>query len=138
MSALAPIVINDGATTPVAHTFSPVGIDAAGVAKLADRSGGIAIGFPVVTMSVRMPTKVSRNYKVIGKIVRPTLEVTSPSTATGIQPAPTKAYDHLGTFEFVLPERGTEAERKDILAYMSNLIASVSIQNAVKTFETTY
>lgn len=138
MAAFAPIILADGATTPVNHTFSPVTIDSAGVAKLADRSTGLSIGFPVITMSVRAPTKGSRNYKVVGKIVVPTLEVTAPSTATGIQPAPMKAYDHFGEFTFVLPDRGTEAERANVLAYMKNFLNTAAITAAVKSYETTY
>lgn len=136
MSALAPITLAD--STAVARTFSPVNIDLAGVAKLADRVSGIAIGFPVLTLSVRSPSKGSRNYKVMGKLVVPTLEATSPSTATGIQPAPTKAYDSLGTFEFVLPERSTQLERTNLLALLRSALANVNVTNAVQTFETIY
>lgn len=136
MAALAPIIIAD--SIPANRTFSPVNIDAAGVAKLADRSSGIAIGFPVLTLSLRSPTSGSRNYKVVGKLVIPTLEATSPSTATGIQPAPTKAYDSMGTFEFVLPERSTPVERNNLLALMRSALANVNVTNAVQTFETIY
>lgn len=138
MAAFAPIVINDGATTPVAHTFSPVNIDVSGVAKFADRVTGISIGFPVLTLLVKNPSKTSRNYRVSGKVVVPTLEVTAPSTATGIQPAPTKAYDLLGTFEFVLPERSTKAERDNLLAYVKNFLANSNVTNAVGTLEAIY
>lgn len=138
MSAFAPIVLADGATTPVNHTFSPVNIDVAGVAKLADRSGGISVGFPVVSLSVRNPSKTSKNYRVTVKVVVPTLEVTSASTGTGIQPAPTKAYDILSTLEFVLPERSTLLERQHIYAYMKNFLANTNVSNAVTTFEAIY
>lgn len=138
MSAFSPIVINDGQAVPVAHTFSPVKIDQVGVAKFADRIGGIAIGFPSITFSVRNPSKTSRNYRVTAKIVVPTLEVTSPSTASGLQPAPTKAYDRLATIEFVLPERSTKLERQDLLAYVKNLCANDNIKKAVEDFEEIY
>lgn len=138
MANIAPIVIADGATTPVNHTFSPVGQDASGVTKFTDRALGISIGFPVLTISVRSPSKTSRNYRIIGKIVRPTLEVTAPSTATGIQPAPTKAYDITGHVEFVIPERSVKAERDDILAFMKNLLANANMVNAVSNYETIY
>lgn len=138
MSAFAPITLADGQATPVTHTFSPVNIDSVGVSKLVDRSGGIAIGFPALTISVRSPSKGSKNYRVIAKVVVPTLEVTSPSTGTGIQPAPMKAYDILGTLEFVLPERSTLAERKNVFAYVKNLMANANLVNAVETFEAIY
>lgn len=138
MAALAPIVLADGAGVPVNHTFSPVNIDSAGVAKLVDRITGISIGFPAITMSVRSPNKGSKNYRVVAKIVVPTLEVTSPSTGTGIQPAPTKAYELLGTIEFVLPERSTLLERQHLLAYTRNFLANANLSSAVNTFETIY
>lgn len=138
MSAFAPIIIADGASTPVFHTFSPVNIDAAGVAKLADRSGGISVGFPVITLSVRNPSSTSKNYRVTAKVVVPTLEVTSPSTGSGIQPAPTKAYDLLATMEFVLPERSTLLERQHLYAYVVNFLANANVSNAVQTFEAIY
>lgn len=138
MPAIANMTINDGATTPVAHTFAPVNIDANGVAKWADRSGGIALGFPLVSQCVRVPSKTSRNYRVTVKVATPVLEVTSPSTASGIQPAPTKAYDLLATMELVLPERSSLAERKNLIAYMKNYLANAVITAAVENFEAVY
>lgn len=136
MSAIAALTLAD--SVPANHTFSPVNIDATGIAKWADRSGGIALGFPVVTLSLRSPTKASRNYKLTAKVVTPVLEVTSPSTATGIQPAPTKAYDLLATIDIVLPERSTALQRNDLLAYLKNFLANAVITNAVGSFESVY
>lgn len=138
MAAIAVLTLANGETTPVNHTFSPVNIDAAGVAKWADRIGGIALGYPVVTMSLRQPSKGSRNYKLTAKVVTPVLEVTSPSTATGIQPAPTKAYDILMTVDMVLPERSTLQQRKDASAFLRNFLSNAVITNAVENFESVY
>lgn len=139
MTAIAALTLNDGAGTPVAHTFNPVNIDVAGVARWADRSGGIALGFPVVSFAMRNPTKASRSYKITAKVVTPVLEITSPSTGTGIQPAPTKAYDLIANVEFVLPERSTLQERKHILAYAKNYLANASVFTAaVENFESIY
>jgi len=138
MAAFAPIVLADGQPTPVNHSFSPVKIDVQGVASLADRSNGIAIGFPQISLLVRNSSKTSKNFRVSAKIVVPTLEATSPSTATGIQPAPTKAYDCLATIEFVLPERSTTLERENVLAYVKNFLANANVTNAVTSFEAIY
>ena len=136
MTAFAALTaINDGQATPVAHTFSPVSIDAAGIAKWVDRVGGISIGFPTVTLSVREPSKSSRAYKVTRKIVLPVLEVTSASTATGIQPAPTKAYELINTSEWVLPERSSLADRANLLAYAKNIDALAVVQDAIKNYD---
>jgi len=138
MTAIAALTLADGQATPVNHTFNPVDI-VAGVSKWADRSGGIALGYPVVTFSMRQPTKASRNYRVTAKVVTPILEQTSASTATGIQPAPTKAYDLIFTSEFVLPERSTLAQRNDILAFAKNFLANASVMTAaIQNFESVY
>lgn len=138
MSAIANIVLADGQATPVNHTFAPVNINQVGTAKWADRSGGIAIGYPVVTLNVREPQKGSPLFKVSMKVVVPTLEVTAPSTATGIQPAPTKAYDCLFACDWILPERSTQQERKNLLAYVKNLFAAGVVTSAIQDLESVY
>lgn len=138
MTAIAALTIADGKATPVNHTFSPVNIDQLGVARFADRSGGVALGYPVISQSLRSPAKGARNYRLTVKVVLPVLEQTSASTATGIQPAPTKAYDLTFTGEFILPERSTLADRKDLLAYVKNYVAHAVVTSAVNDFESIY
>jgi hypothetical protein len=139
MSAIANILINDGQATPVSHTFAPVTIDSAGVAKWADRSGGISIGFPTLSYSLKSPTKGSSSYKLQAKVVLPILEQTSPSTATGIQPAPTIAYSLIGNVELVLPERSVLLDRNNLLAYVRNYLANAAVITAgVQNYETVF
>lgn len=108
----------------VSRTFDPEGFQLPGVARWVDRSGGIAVGYPAITLSVRSPTKTSRVYKVTCKVVLPTLEQTSASTATGIQPAPTKSYECTGIMEFLLPERSALWERKALFDTLASLFAT--------------
>lgn len=138
MTAIAALTLADGQATPANHTFSAVNVNAAGIAKWQDRSGGIALGFPTITMSLREPTKSSRVYKLVRKVSIPVLEVTSPSTASGIQPAPTLAYTLQQNCEWIIPERSTQAQRDDLLAYAKNFDANAVLTNAVKTFENVY
>lgn len=133
-------------------TLNPEGINPQGVAAYVDRSGGIAIGYTRLTMSVRPPTKASRVYRVTAKLVQPTLEQTSASTATGIQPAPTKAYDCSCIMEFFLPERSTLAEREALFSRVASLFCDLinasdgtptdatgsPLKAAVTTFENVY
>lgn len=141
--------LTTSATVGVDKTFSPEGFISPGVARWVDRSGGIALGYPAVTMSVRPPSKTSRMYKVTAKVVLPTLEQTSASTATGIQPAPTKAYDCSCVMEFMLPERSTLAERQALFSVVASQFTRLinasdgnptnatgnPLENAVTTFE---
>lgn len=163
MSALAAVKLSGiidhslarlttSATVGVDSTLNPEGISPQGIATWVDRSGGYAIGYPRLTLSVRPPTKASRVYKVTTKLVLPTLEATSPSTMTGIQPAPTKAYDCACIMEFFLPERSTLLERQTLYSRVASLFArtvnasdgaptdatGTPLENAVTTFENVY
>lgn len=138
MPVIGNLVLADGQASPVNHTFSPVNKDSAGVAKWTDRVSGIAIGFPVITLSLREPTKGQRNYKVVRKVVVPVLDISSPSTATGIQPAPSKAFELINTSEWTLPERSTKAQRADLVAFCKNFDATAAFTGNVLDFETVY
>lgn len=144
MPVLAPVVINDGAATPVAHTFTPSNPDQNGTNYWYDRSGGIALGFPEISQNLREPApngRVSssdRVHRAKIKATLPIMEVTSPTTGTGIQPAPTKAYELVFNGEFILPERSTLQNRKDILAYAKNLMAHATVSSLVLDLEGSY
>lgn len=137
MPAIGNITINDGATTPVAHTFSPVGISG-DVAKFADRSGGISLGFPQITISSVAPTKTSRLYKARIKVVLPVLENSTGTASNGFAPAPTKAYDLMADMTFILPERSTQQNRKDLLAFVKNLLAHATPTSVIQDNDAVY
>jgi hypothetical protein len=120
---LTPAVLTSSATIGVDNVFTAYGFvpNQPGVAKWVMKTGGIPVGYPTFTLSVREPTKASRVYKVTAKLDVPTLEQTSPSTASGIQPAPTKAYSCQCVMEWLLPERSTQAERKALLRLVGSL-----------------
>jgi hypothetical protein len=113
--------ISTDANIGVDNTFDPDGRDANGVSRYSNRAGGIAVGYPWCSFQIRKPTKVSRVYKVTVKLFVPTLEVTSPSTGSGIQPAPTKAYEVGCIMEFFLPERSTNTERLRMIKLVQSL-----------------
>lgn len=142
MPALASLVVNDGQATPVAHTFTPLSIDTNGVATFVDRASGIPIGFAKLDLSLRNPpsaqagqNSTGRVYKATIRLFVPTLEQTSASTSTGIQPAPTKAFDHVANLQFFLPERGTTQNRADLLALVSNLLGDAAVKTVLTELE---
>lgn len=137
MAAVGNITINNGAATPVAKTFNPSVVQS-DLVSYQDRSGGIVLGFPEISIGNRMPSKNANSYKVTARVKIPVLEQTSPSTATGIQPAPTLAYTLIGNVELVMPSRCTLAERKDLLAFVKNFLANAAITTAVENFEMPY
>jgi hypothetical protein len=131
----ATITINDGAATPVAHSFTPVNVNSDGVAKYSDKSLGIAIGYPIVTLQPKESNKQSRSNKVLGKVALPVLEQVAGSTNTGFTPAPVVAYTLYFNFDFALPDRCTLQNRKDILAYAKNLLGNALVSSLVQDGE---
>lgn len=142
MPARANIVINDGQATPVAHTFNPS--EDGDMDLFEDKVGGIAIGFPLIAVRFRRPVAPSngtasnannRVYRINVNVSVPTLESTSASTGTGIPPAPTVAYVCRCNMEWLLPERSTLQERKNLRAYVANLMANADIQKVLQDLE---
>lgn len=148
MAALAPITINDGLTTPVAHTFNPSKVTTEGTAKYFDRVLGSAVLFGEIHISLYEPKRVASrvkdpilselSYKAVVKVMIPKADITSPTTGTGIQPAPSKAYDALFVGTFTLPARSDVAARKDLLAYVKNLLATTVVTSLVQDLESVY
>lgn len=139
MAARANLVINDGLAVPVAHTFNPNSGDGnvpgVSVISYEDRSGGVIVGFPVITVSTRKPSKQLKNHKLVLTIKVPVLDNLTNSTTSGILPAPSVAYDVMAKVEFILPERSTLPSRKDLLAYVKNFLANGLVTSAVHDLE---
>lgn len=130
MAAQGNLVLADGQTTPVNKTFSANGVKN-GVAFYADKSSGIAIGFPTITISVK---EFASKNEVEKRIALPTLEVISGSDG-GYTPAPKVAYTTWSVEKFTLPTRCTTQNRKDVRAFSKNLNADTAMVNAVENLE---
>lgn len=135
MSALAPIYTSSLFAGPVLKTssateatdrqFDPEAINAQGVARWVDRSGGIVVGYPSVTQSVRRPVPGSRNHKVTVVVALPTLETAGTSgNASGYVPGALVGYVCTARLEFTLPDRSTSAERTDLLNLVRSLLVT--------------
>jgi len=140
MSAIADVKVSgivdfslplrtNSATVATDRILNPVGFlpNNPGVCKWEDRTSGISLGFPYFTLSVKSPTKGSRMHKVQIRYYIPILEVTYPSTSTGIAPSPTLAYTNSCTIEFMTHERSTNVER---LALFNNVLSLLVTQIA--------
>lgn len=135
MAVRANITLTDAAGTPVNHVFKPLQTGSDGVIGWRDSNQAIYAGQAVLTVSQRLAARNSKATKVVWKLETPVLEQTSPSTATGIQPAPTVAYTPLATIEFVLPDRMSLQERKDLLAQIRDLIDEAIVTSQVQDLE---
>lgn len=138
MPTMANIVINDGAAAPVAHTFTPTGPDRNGVHYWHDRSGGVALGFPRISIDVRAPSPAGPGATSSSdRVQRVKVRMVVPIMETGVT-TPTKAYDLTFNGEFILPERATEAECGDVLAYADNLLSDALMAALVEQRERVY
>jgi hypothetical protein len=135
MAAFANLVLADGQTTPVNKTFTPTGL--VPVTKWQDKTGGIAIGMPEVTISDKMADGVDGSYKINARIRLPVLEVISGSDG-GYTPSPKVAYTCIGVAEFTFPKRSTLQNRKDVKAFLKNLLSDAVMTTAVENFELPY
>lgn len=141
MAAIANIVINDGQGTPVAHTFAPAKTQA-DMALLEDRTAGIYIGYNKLTFALMRPVGASkeatRNLKLSIKIETPKLETVSNHTVSGIAPAPTISYRPVVELIATFPERCSLQDRKDLQAYIKNVLANSFVTDAFEKYELPY
>lgn len=146
MPSFGNIILADGQSPPVNHTFKPVIVDKNDVANYNDNLSGIPLGYPRLSISLKVPKQPlapginarTSVYRAKIKVDVPVLEVTAPATGSGIQPAPTVAYANVGIVEFVIPARGSLQDRKDILAYLRNALAHASVVSVIQDLESIY
>lgn len=136
MAQINSIIINDGATTPVAHTFSPIGVDEKGVFWLEQTApvptnslGGKRMGISLTRPVTADSLKDARARGVVS-IYEPVLEVTG-NSSTGITPPATKAYELAGRCNFELPLRSTKQEKKDVRVLLANALMSAAVVSVI-------
>lgn len=137
MAAIAPIIINDGSTTPVAHTFAPAR-QSGDLVEWHDRSAGVVAGFNKITCNTRYATSRNAGQKITLKVMLPTLAVTAPASGSGVQPNPLAAYLSWATIEFLIPEAAGLQQRKDLLAYTKNLFSNSQVVAMVENLDGPY
>lgn len=144
MSAVTSIVLNDAQGTPVAHTFVPLGPDQNGAWWFEDQSGSSAIGYNRISLQLVRPQAPSagldsakRTSRIKIGVHTPVLETLSTSDS-GLTPPPTVAYVPRFTGEFVISERSSLQERKDLRKYVDYLMAEAQLTAMVETLQNIY
>lgn len=134
MANAVSMVINDGQTTPAAVTFTPINKDAAGVYWFRDLSETNPLLSRKVSLSLKLPSKGQKEpmYKANLRVYVPTPDITSPTTGTGIQPAPSVAYVTAMDATFMIPQRSTLQNRKDAEAFTRNLLSNAQVQDLLR------
>lgn len=139
MAQRASITLTDATpVTPVNRVYNPSNENGDGQLNWRDSTQSILTGQNRLALVQRMATRQTRATKFYFKLETPILAQTSPSTTTGIQPAPTVSHTPLGEIIFVLPEQSTAQERKDLLAQMRDLIDEAIVTNLVHDYNLIY
>lgn len=146
MAQAANIVIADALATPVNHTFVPVGVDPKDPARFwfEDQSQSSAIGFWRVSIKLVRPSNSKSGDQSNGRTSRCTIELHEPvletlsNSSSGMIPAPTVAYVSRSITEFVLPERSSLQNRRDIRKMHQLLLADVQVIAAVENLLSIY
>lgn len=129
MPAITSVVLNDGEATPVAHTFYPIAVEGP-VARYEDRASGVAVGYPQLSVSFVRAGKNSKVNRARFSIVYPVLETLGTASASGILPAPTRAYELRANVELLIPTRCTLQDRKN-LRQLTNALLGTSVMTSV-------
>lgn len=134
------IVLADAQATPVNHTFVPIGRDKNGVFWFEDQSQANAIGFWRVSIDLKRPaspggktSSEGRSYRTRVELHEPILENVSNNTMSGIAPAPTVSYVPRSFTDFVMPERASLQNRKDLRKMHASLLGDSQVIAAVET-----
>lgn len=126
MPQAAAIVLADGQATPVNVTFSPERVSP-DLSTFSDKSGGVAIGFKRLTLSTLF-TNSKR------KVNRSRLAIDLPviSVVNGVSVV---AYTLRANVEIILPDASTDADRKNLYAFLYNGLNHSLIKPALRDMD---
>lgn len=126
MPTFTSLTVNDGQTTPVAHTFAPLSREG-GVATFVDRSPAIAAGWKRIKHEVvsAQQTGAANRVKITAEdpvvaTVDAQLKVVRRSTAS---------------INLNFAQDATDQERKDLVAYCINYLSNTTVKNGIIAIE---
>lgn len=141
MPQYSTLSLADGQATPVSHTYTLQSVKPDLVVLNEKLTGVPYIGWPELVVRHRTPIFFP-GRKSAGGVFReeftlkvPQMEVTAPSTASGIQPQPTVSFVNQVKLTFLISERATEAQKKDLRIYAKNLLSVVPVANQIEGSE---
>lgn len=139
MALQSNIVLNDGQTTPAAHTFIPkgsrVGADGVETATWKDQTPVNSEGYLSIIEKHTAPNGNGME-KFVVTFDLPTLE--SPGAGATFVPPPTRAYGTIGKIEVWAHKRASAQELKDIVAYVKNYAASAQFAQMITNREASW
>lgn len=127
MAAVANIVLADAQGTPVNHTFIPLGPDSSGAWWFEDQSQSSPIGYWKISIQLVRNGSVTqganagdRTSRVKITLHEPVLETVS-NNSGGLTPPPTIAFVPRVSTEYIMSDRSSPQNRKDLRKMNYNL-----------------
>jgi len=143
--AASNIVLADALGTPVNHTFVPLGPDKDGIFWFEDQSQAAPVGYWRISYQLKRPAPATagqsssqRTFRAVIGLHEPILETVSNNTVSGIAPAPTISYVPRTFTEYVMPERASLQNRKDLRKMTYNLQNESQLVSLVENLVTPF
>lgn len=130
MAQAAALVINDGQATPVAVTFTPESVTPE-LSTFVDRSSGVAARFRRLSNRYQPATASLKRTRTALSVSAP-IWGTLPSGASGV------IYTLRGKVDFDFPENCTDAERKDMYAFVLNSLSNTLLRGSLRDNDPLY
>lgn len=119
MPVMANIVLKDGATTPVNHTFNPMSLRN-DLGTYVDKSGTTLKTRPSITIGVRPASSSNQGHKVTARITLP--HVVTPEDGTCCIPADAVVPFSYVSIEFLRHNVASDQNVKDLLAFLADFV----------------
>lgn len=129
MPAIAALTINDGQASPAAHTFSVVSTDGAR-ARFSDKVSGIPVGYTNLTYEVREAKSPTGAHSAISSFELPTTAVVDGVTK--------RVRVSSAQLRLNFAQDSTEAERQDLVAYVTNFLSHATVKASLIAIEPHY
>lgn len=121
MGQATNIVINDGAATPVAVTFTPVKASPE-LSVFKDRRLSKFIYWPEITVSTELPTTKRNTTKGEVRVAVPVIDAVTGTVTDTIR----------GTASFIVPQTAVVADVNNAYAFLANALAHALLKAAMR------
>lgn len=129
MAQASNITINDGQATPVAKTFNPEAVTPS-LSTFVERTAGIAAGFIRLSVSTLFSNGKRTTNRARFNVALPITAVVDGNTVV--------VRTLRANCDVILPDGCTDAERKDLYAYLYNGLNHTLIKGAVRDLDPLY
>lgn len=124
---MTTLTLTDAAGTPVNRSFPLVSSTPdLSIWKDYTTNSGVPAGAGVASLSLK--ENGNGTNRLTGKLVLPSMETLDGATYA------TKAFECIGSFEFVFPARSSLQNRKDLSAMLKDLLSDAVVTSAVENF----